>query len=153
MDEYECIIYNHPETNKAVMIYATPEYLKAGNKLETLVETLVPKGADYKIIKTSELKRADRYFRDAWVWNFESREIDIDMEKAREVHMGRLKYKRTLKWKEMGVPENINKGLDAHFTDTDKKTLKSLRNLDKEDLSKFEDPESLKAFAPSYLKD
>ncbi len=147
----KCIVFNNPKTGMVSMVYATPEYLKAGGTLEKLAKIHVPKGIEFKIVLTSKISDADRYFRDAWSWNFKDDKIDISMEKAQDIHMKRLKYKRTLKWKKMGVPQNINAGLDEAFSETDKKTLKDLRKLESEDLKKFTDPESLKAYSPSYL--
>ncbi len=147
----KCIVFNNPETGIANMVYPTPEYLTAGGTLEKLAKTIVPKETEFKIVLVSKIKEADKYFRDAWSWNFTDDKIDIGMEKAQDIHMRRLKYKRTLKWKKMGVPQNINAGLDEAFSDTDKKAIKALRKLEGEDLKKFTDPESLKSYSPSYL--
>lgn len=135
----------------ANMVYATPEYLKDGGTLEKLAKTDVPKETEYKIVSVSKIKEADTYFRDAWSWNFKDNKIDIDMEKAQDIHMKRLMHKRILKWREMGVPHNINPGLDESFSENDKKALKALRKLEDEDLGKFKDPESLKAYQPTYI--
>lgn len=44
---------------------------------------------------------ADRYFRGAWTWNTPDPKVDIDIEKARDIHMVNLRRDRNRKLEEL----------------------------------------------------
>ena len=61
--------------------------------LEWIIKKDVPVGASYRIIDRSQLP-ADRTFRDAWTDDFPTETVDINMEKARAIHMDKIRTAR-----------------------------------------------------------
>ena len=68
--------------------------------LEELAAKVVPEGISYEIIEDSAVPN-DRSFRDAWKQN--SKTIETDMTKAREVHKQKIRYSRELLLMELDV--------------------------------------------------
>lgn len=144
----DIVILNDSE-GKACMIYPTPNATKK-QTLDEYATNLLHPSTSYDIVDATVVP-ADFYFRNAWTWNSTTQVIDIDMTKAKVIHLEKLKIKRKEKWKTMGVPENINPSLDSSFSAGDQQTLSDLRDLENYDLSPHTTPETLKADVPSYL--
>lgn len=93
----------------------------------------------------------DYYFRNAWTYDTGSSSVIVDMAKARAIHLEELKKKRLLKWKSMGVPENINSVFDTNFDAGDQTILGNLRGLESYDLTGHSTPAEIKADVPNWL--
>jgi len=72
-----------------------------GLTVEEIAEKDVPDGKPYSIMDSSKLPESS-IFRDAWVadnnWN-----INVDMERAREVWRNKIRFARALKWEQLDV--------------------------------------------------
>lgn len=94
----------------------------------------------------------DRTFRDAWV--DDDVKINVNMPKAREIHMNHLRQKRAKLMPELDVAyleaDEINDTLTKKAIATRKKALRDMPQT--YDLSTAQTPEELKAMIPDYLK-
>lgn len=94
---------------------------------------------------------ADRYFRDAWKAN--ANLINVDLPKARDVHMNNLRVERDARLKELDVSFQI--ALEKGDTDAQKTIAarkQQLRDMPTTfDLSQITDLEKLKSARPDYL--
>jgi hypothetical protein len=85
----------------------------------------------------------DKTFRDAWV--AEGNKIGVDMEKAREVHLTRLRVRRDEKLAALDIETMMGKDVQSE--------KQVLRDLPKTfDLSVFKTPDDLKSAWPEELK-
>jgi hypothetical protein len=98
------------------------------------------------VSSVSEIQKSDipvdRYFREAWVSG--DKPIDIDMNKARNIHMDRIRRARDEKLKALDV-ETL-KGNDVH---AQKQVLRDIPQTF--DLTIATTPEELKALWPEIL--
>lgn len=119
--------------------------------VEEIAAKDIPSGIDYQIIEESELP--DRHFRDAW--KIESGAVIIDMPKAREIHMGRIRAARAEKFVELGFPHRLNPAVEDAVVDASTKdTLKKLRDIPQTlDLSTAATPDELKTIWPVELSE
>ena len=85
--------------------------------LDELASKDVPNGANYRIVETDSLP-ADRYFRNAW--KDDGAKVDVDMPKARNIHMGKI---RAMRNKRLGELDKRKYG--AEF-DTERDTLRDI---------------------------
>ncbi len=81
----------------------------------------------------------DRYFRGAWTYDF-----DIDMEKARKIHMDNIREVRNMKLQSLDVKTMM--GIDVQ---AEKQILRDIPQ--KFDLSKAKSPNELKSMWPEEL--
>jgi hypothetical protein len=91
-------------------------------------------------------------FRNAWEW---SDGVKVNMPKARDMHMGRIRVVRdaTLR-RESGSESRQPAEIEALFTDERKARLQSLRDIPQTfDLETYKTPETLKAAWPAELPD
>lgn len=109
--------------------------------LKKLATFVVPTGVPYKIVETSTIPQ-DRTFRDAWVKN--GKTIGVNMNKARNIHMGRIRSAGDRKL--LGLDVEQLKGNDVADA---KQTLRKL--LDTFDLTGAGTPDALKALWPSEV--
>ena len=110
----------------------------------------VPPDLEYRFGTTAEIP-ADRTFRNAWK---DGNGIEIDMPKAREIHMERLRNERNQKLKEADVEfmKAVESGDSKKVQDVSakKQTLRDMTaNID---FSGINTPEELKNFVPKELK-
>lgn len=113
--------------------------------LEELAEKDVPEGKEWRIVNESDIP-LDRTFRNAWTDDNETETIDVDMNKAQEIHMNNIRKVRDEKLKELDI-ETL-KGNDVQ----DQKQI--LRDIPQNfDLSGASTPEELKELWPSELGD
>lgn len=103
----------------------------------------VPKNRheSWRIAGDAEIPQ-DRYFRKAWEDNGT---LSVNMPKARDIHMDRIRAKRNEKLKELDI-ETL-KGRDVQ---TEKQALRDIPQTF--DLTKATTPEELKALWPDELK-
>lgn len=118
--------------------------LKESKTLEELQlrKDIVPDGCTSRI--TLESKLPDRTFRNAWTDDNPTDTVDVDMPKARIIHMDRLRIIRDEKLKELDIEQM--KGVDVQAQ------KQALRDLPQNtDLSIATTPEELKAIMPTEL--
>lgn len=122
-------------------------------------------GNSYEVQRFKEIKQRawrivnvdkipfDRTFRNAWTDDNPTETVDVDMVKAKDIHMEKIKKAREEKFLEMGFPVKLNPELEeATISKETKDKLKALRDIpQKLDLSKADTPEKLKAIWPEQL--
>lgn len=103
----------------------------------------VPEGLDYRIIGADKIPE-DRTFRDAWTDDNDTETIDVDMGKAKIIHMDKIRRARDEKLKVLDI--ETMKGLDVQ---SDKQVLRDLP--ENTDLNAVENPDDLKKIWPKEL--
>ncbi len=93
----------------------------------------------------------DIYFKNAWYYDDTSNKVEVDIPKAKVIHLNKLKKMRDEKWSEMGVVKNPNSALDSQFTATEQTLLTNLRTIEAYDLSSHSTVAAVKADIPSFL--
>ena len=95
----------------------------------------------------------DRYFRNAWVKG--TGKVDVDMPKARDIHMGHIRKVRDEKLKALDAEYMIalekDKTSDKASIAAKKQTLRDLPTTYAATLAAATTPEALKALWPSEL--
>jgi hypothetical protein len=111
----------------------------------------IPEGQEYFILDKSALPE-DRYFRNAW--KHDNGSIKIHMDKAKSIHLNKLRDIRSQKFIDLGFPQQLNPQVEnAILGDDLKATLKELRDFPQNmDLSSVSDPDTLKSLIPDCLK-
>tara|TARA_R100001015_G_C4569043_1_gene127413 strand:+ start:386 stop:835 length:450 start_codon:yes stop_codon:yes gene_type:complete len=104
------ILYTNAEGTLCVV---TP--INENKTIEEIAAKVVPDGISYEIIEDSAVP-TDRSFRDAWKQN--SKTIETDMTKAREVHKQKIRFARELLFADLDV--EFQKALETD--DASKKT-------------------------------
>ncbi len=119
-----------------------------GLTIEEIALKDVPVGQSFKIIEDDALP-TDRTFRDAWEKNGAS--VGVDMQKARGIHMGRIRRARKLALDKTDI--EVTKELEqGPVTKELKDKRQTLRDLPATfDLSIATNPEELKALWPQNL--
>ena len=131
------------------MIVPSPQWK---GSIEELSAKDVPNGKTFQIIETSKVP-SDRYFRAAWKKGLG--EINIDMPKARDVHMGQIRRARDKRLKKydidwMKAREQRDDVLAAQIANK-KQVLRDLPQTF--DLSTATTPENLKALWPVEINE
>lgn len=103
-----------------------------------------PDAVNPRYIEDAEIP-GDETFRDAWVDGGDQAGIVVDMPKAREIHMARIRHTRNVKLKELDI--ETMKGRDVQ---SEKQVLRDLPQTF--DLSVAQTPEQLKELWPEVLK-
>lgn len=110
-------------------------------------------GETWRIVPTDSLP-ASRDFRDAWTDDQPTPTVDVDMTKARAIHMDRLRVLRNEKLAALDLDSlrAIESGDKARLSaiSASKQELRDLPTST--DLSKIATPEELAAFMPDALK-
>lgn len=111
---------------------------------------LTPDYLSHRVIDDNELPQDD-YFREAWEDN--NAAIVVNMPKAREIHMNRLRVDRNAKLEELDVTYmRADEAGDTELKDSIAAQKQQLRDMPETfDLSVYETPEELKAAIPEYL--
>lgn len=104
----------------------------------------VIQGADYRVSTLNKLP--DYYFREAWTDDNDTDTVDIDIERAKDIHMNKIKKVRDRLLKELDI-ETL-KGRDVQ---DEKQVLRDLPQT--VDLSTVQTPEDLKAIIPAQVRD
>jgi hypothetical protein len=141
MEENLRIVYKN---NEGVRVVIPAE----GQDVEELVEKSVPNGAEYKVIKISEIP-TDRDFRGAWEY---MSGVKVNIEKAKDIQRNR--------WRAIRGP--LLQGLDVEFLmasenedlgqiDIIKQKKRILRDVTLTDLSSVNSLEELKDIWPECL--
>lgn len=118
--------------------------------MQWIVSKSVPEGAEYLIVDKNKLPQ-DSYFFNAIT--FDKMGVFIDMEKAKIIHLSKLRQMRERKFIELGFPNRINSEVEnAILSDDIKAKLKQLRDMPRKlDLSHVVSPDDLKSIIPEYL--
>lgn len=144
------IVYERPDGGLSIVSPAPKNHLEkvfgrmTDEQYRTHVyERSIP--ADAKNVRevTDDEIPQDRHFRNAWKLN--GTKIDVDLEKAREIHMNEIRKLRDKKLAELDI-ETL-KGKDVQVQ---KQILRDLPQ--KYDLTIAKTPERLKTMIPSILK-
>lgn len=121
--------------------------------IEEIAGKDVPAGLSYQIADIGDMPK-DRMFRDAWIYSDSKNPINIDMTKARKIHMDNIRVARNKKLESLDV-EYI-KSIESNDTELKKSIAikkKELRDIPSTfDLSHAKDTESLKNLWPKELE-
>lgn len=93
------IIYTNDEGNLCV-VTPSAEWLNSGKTLQQLAIKDVPAGKEFAIIQDDEIPD-DRYFRNAWA--HDNGNVDIDIDKARCIHLDVLRQERNRKLQDLDI--------------------------------------------------
>lgn len=134
------------------IIIAASDAIQHGMTLEEIAMKDVPEGLEWRITDESNLPQ-DRYFRAAWTDNNPTETVDVDMTKARVIHMDHIRSARNEVFKKLGFPTKLNESLEQAIIPQDiQDKLQILRDLPQSlDLSIATTPEELKAIWPEEL--
>lgn len=125
-------------TNKAIQ-EEIDKWIDAADVVEIIKEPSLPK---------------DRVFRNAWKVDSKTKSLDIDMDKAKELHIDRLRMLRAKQMKKL----DIEFMRAVELNDVEKKTeiarlKQKLRNMpETHTMDDISDPDTLKMSKPSYLE-
>jgi len=111
--------------------------------LEELAAKDVPAGLTWRIVDATVIP-TDRTFREAWTDDNPTTTIDVDMTKARSVHMAKIREERNKRLDQLDKKQL--QGLDVA---TEKQTLRDLPQT--LDLTVAKSPTELKALWPKEL--
>jgi len=115
-----------------------------GNTLTKFKNKITLSGKTSRVVDSSVLP-TDRDFRNAWTDDEDGDQIDIDMPRARIIHMDKIRVKRDLKMLELDI--ETMRGLEVQ---PEKQVLRDIpQNFD---LSVASTPEELKNLWPEELK-
>lgn len=112
--------------------------------VQRIAEKDVPEGLEYRITDVSNIP-SDRTFRNAWTDDNPTETVDVDMPKARIIHMDRLREIRDEKLVE------LDKRKYGSEKDAERQALRDMPT--NTDLSIVTTPEELKAIMPNELKE
>lgn len=106
----------------------------------------------YDIIDKTDLP-TDRYFRNAW--SKLGKKIDVDIPRAREIHLNNLKAIRNEKLNTLDVEtmKNITKPNQLQQIEVKKQLLRDMPDIIAEELKSITDLEALKNYKPNMLKE
>jgi hypothetical protein len=105
----------------------------------------------HRIVERAKLP--DRYFRNAWTDHNPSETVDVNMEKARPIHMDKLRIMRQKKFEQLGFKDKPSPEVEKLLPKELQDQLQALRDIPQVfDLSVSETPEQLKAMIPDQLK-
>lgn len=150
----------HPTQNPSV-IKRVLQQDDDGNASEIFIERFitidevalrdVPEGTPYHVIEDSELPD-DYTFRDAWT--HDGQILSVDLERAKQIHLSRIRSARIAKFEELGFPLRLDADLEKSIIPQQTRDkLQTLRNIpQKLDLSAVSSPEELRAIWPEEFK-
>lgn len=92
----ERIIVKNGDGTVSIMIPA----LNTSLSIEEIAAKDVPEGLSYRIVDKSIIP-TDREFRNAWTDDFPGPQLDVDMNKARDIWMDKIRVQRNKKLKEL----------------------------------------------------
>jgi len=141
------IIYQKPG-ECAVFIVPAPNYV--GTK-EALIKQAVPDGVEYFEVHQSIIP-GDDYFREAW--DIKDKKIEINMEKAKKIHIDNLRSKRKEIFTSLDTDylKSIEENDVAKTSEISKKK-KQLRDMPLDPVfSSAQNADHLKSLIPDYMK-
>lgn len=119
--------------------------------LDFIINKDVPAGKEHRITTPDKIP-TDRTYRNAWTDDNPTDTVDVDMTKAKEIHMNHLRSIRNKKLAELDVAARKASGNPTELANID--TLaQTLRDIPQTfDLSVAGTPEALKLMIPDELK-
>lgn len=122
--------------------------IPAVDDYDAVIERSIPPGVAYNIVDVTTIP-SDRTFRNAWVKGVDR--VEVDMPKAREIHMGRIRKARgkELDKSDIGVSKEVENGPVSKALKDKRQALRDLPATF--DLSIATNPEELKALWPDGL--
>lgn len=149
------IVYTDPETNQVVIVHPSPEWLAVkGNTLCKCAKLSIPRGCSYRVVEEDKIPQ-DRTFRDAW--HDTGDVISHDMEKAKQIHLNRLKLIRNEKLQKLDKDYMLS--IEHSQVDKAKQIVnkkQQLRDMPVKallDMSGVGSVEELKEYTPDILKE
>lgn len=125
----------------------SPEFIGNGGKITDLVEAGIP----HKIIDKSDIP-TDRLFRKAWVYDSNSKKIREDIDRAKPVHLDKIREERSQEFINMGFPHVLNPALEGTIMTSDMDKLQALRDAPQNvDIELISTMEELKASWPEKI--
>lgn len=150
------IVYNGP-TGVAVLLRCSDHFIamfeSEAEGLDAIIAKDVPEGVAYKIIDDDHGLPSSLDFRNAWV--LAAGNVEVDMPRARVIHMERIKVARTKALDDLDIPfmRALEAG-DVALQTSIASAKQALRDLPQTiNLDQFETPEALAAFWPEELND
>ena len=135
------IVFKNLDGSCGIIIPAPKALLEM--TIEEIAAKDVPNGLSYRIADTVNVP-ADRTFRNAWTDDNPTQTVDVDMIKARDLHMDNLRVIRDKKMKLLDIEQM--KGFDVSIA------KQELRDIPQTyDLSVATTPEELKLMVPASL--
>lgn len=108
------LVYHCQEDGKCKIV------IPVSGTIEEVAKKAIPEGTKYRVTH-KDLIPKDRTYRDAWTDKHDTDTVDVDMAKAREIHLGRAR-----------------KGRDAALVELDVETIKALGKGDQKELAAVE---------------
>lgn len=141
------IIYTGQDGGVSV-VFPAQGYLS----IEEVAAKSVPQGVDFRITDESNIP-SDRAFRNAWTDSNDTDTVDVDMPKARDIHMNNIRTERNKKLSLLDLDyiradEQSSSSLKASIAGQ-KQALRDLTETF--DLTGAETPEALKALWPTEI--
>lgn len=142
------IVYKDADGSCGVISPTEEELKKRSIKEIAKTDILV---AEYHICNSDRVP-SDKNFRQAWVYT--KKGIDIDMEKARQMHLERIRKVRNSKWPDFDNRYTIAQrdGEDLKKLEKERKTLKNIPQKIEPLIKKAKTPEELIQIWPKELK-
>lgn len=146
----QIIVFKNPDGSCGV-VHPSPN---AGISIEEIAKKDVPARLPFRITHINNLPK-DRYFRGAWTDDNSTETVDVHMDKARQIHLEKIRFIRTTKFKELGFPVQLDTDLEkAIIPENTRNKLQALRDIPQNlDLSIATTPEELKSIWPEELKE
>lgn len=149
------IVYTRPDGGLSI-IAPTPDFVKGCKSLRAALAIIrakdVPKDAVNVMVCDAADLPQDRTYRDAWCCQ-DSKNIEIDMPKARDIHMGKIRASRNaaLEREDTALMRAVESGNESAVRAVAKHKQK-LRDIPQTfDLSRAETPDELKSLWPDDL--
>lgn len=145
------IVFKNVDGSCGIIVPA-PEALQRMS-IEDIAEKDVPPGLQFRITTTDKIP-VDRTFRGAWTDDNPTDTVDVDMPKARILHMNSLRSLRDEKLKALDIEHiKAEEQGDATLKSNIATQKQELRDMPQTfDLSVATTPEELKAMIPDSLK-
>jgi hypothetical protein len=153
----EKIVYTDPLSGNVVVVHPAPEWLSAeGNTVELCAQKSVPEGVTWRIINENDIPQ-DRTFRNAWTDEFDTPTVDINLDKAKAIHLEKLRLERNelLSKEDKNYMISLERGLveEAKEIAERKQQLRDMPVVAKEEMNNINSAEELKQYYPDILKE
>lgn len=120
--------------------------------IEEIAAKDVPEGCPWRIVDIGRLPQ-NREFRDAWTDDLDTDTVDINMPKARDIHLTNIRAARAQKFIELGFPHKLDSEVEEAFLSKQiRNKLQALRDIPQTINLDVHTPEELSAIWPEELK-
>lgn len=111
--------------------------------LDQIIAKDVPNGKSHRVTDTSKIP-SDRYFRAGWTDDNPTDTVDVDMVKARDIHMDIIRIERDKELRRLDIEQ-----LKGNDVTTQKQTLRDIPSIF--DLGGASSPDQLKVLWPNEI--